>query len=111
MPSTSSPAGKSTFARAVDALCISRDDIAQALGLTAALLDAYLVGSAPVPAMTQLELVDVLKSHEALLGAVAGSLYEESMYRLERNTLDGDVGLDTNLALDPRHPGRRSDPS
>lgn len=83
MPANPDPGSESTFARAVDALCLSRDEIARALGLTRALLDAYTTGAEPIPSITQLELVDVLKSHEALLGAAAGSLYEEAMHRLE----------------------------
>jgi hypothetical protein len=78
---------KSTFARAVDALCMSREDIARALKLTPAVLDAFTAGTTPVPSMTQLELVDVLKAREAMLGAAAGSLYEETMYHLESSGL------------------------
>lgn len=91
MPASPDPGSKSTFARAVDALCLSREDIARALGLTPALLDAYTAGTEPVPSITQLELVDVLKSHEAMLGAAAGSLYEEAMHRLESSGLSHPV--------------------
>ena len=104
MPANPDLASKSTFARAVDALCLSRDEIARALGLTPVLLDAYTAGTEPVPSITQLELVDVLKSHEAMLGAAAGSLYEEAMHRLESSGLSHPV---SGREPPPPHPSSR----
>lgn len=95
-----SPERKSTFARAVDALCLSHEEIATALGLTPALLEAYASGTQPVPSISQLELVDVLKAREAMLGAAASSLYEEAMYRLESSGLATPI----NGGLDPPPP-------
>lgn len=87
MPSSPQPPLRSRFARAVEALCLSREDIARALDLTPAVLDAYATERLPVPPIVQLALVDLLKAHEALLGGAAGSLYDEAMYRLERSGL------------------------
>lgn len=105
MPANPDLGSKSTFARAVDALCLSREEIARALELTPALLDAYTAGTEPVPSITQLELVDVLKSHEAMLGAAAGSLYEEAMHRLESTGLSHPVS--GREPPPPPHPSSR----
>ena len=85
-PSPPSPV-KSRFTRAVEALCLTREEIARALKVTPALLDAYTEDREPIPPMVKLELVDLLKSHEAMLGSSAGSLYDEAMYRLESDGL------------------------
>jgi hypothetical protein len=87
MPSSSQPPVRSRFARAVEALCLSRQDIARALDLTPEALDAYTSERLPVPPMVQLALVELLKAHEAMIGGAAGSLYDEAMYRLERSGL------------------------
>jgi hypothetical protein len=87
MPPSPQSQIKSRFTRAVDALCLSREEIARALEITPDLLDAFIEDREPIPPMTKLELVDLLKSHEAMLGSAAGSLYDEAMYRLESDGL------------------------
>ena len=76
------------FRRGVDALCLSREDIARELGITESALDRFTTGADPVPPITQLKLVDVLKDHEARLGGAAGVLSEEAMLRLQASSTD-----------------------
>ena len=76
------------FRRGVDALCLSREDIARELGITEGMLERFAAGADPVPPITQLKLVDVLKDHEARLGGAAGLLYEEAMLRLQASSAD-----------------------
>ena len=75
------------FRRAVDALCLSREQIARGLGVDTTALDEFVAGTRHIPPVLLLALVDLVKTHESRLGAAAAALYEQAMLRL---TLGGD---------------------
>ena len=89
------------FERAVDALCLSREQIARALDVDAATLDELVSGARPVPPVLLLALVDLVKTHESHLGAAAAALYEAAMLRL---TLSGDRAPAARATAPPPSP-------
>lgn len=85
-PSKGEPIGGiAAFNRAVDALCLSREEIARGLGVDPTLLAEYVSGARPVPPVLLLSLVDFVKAHESRLGAAAAALYEQAMLLLTRS--------------------------
>lgn len=84
MSSTLGESSLVAFRRAVDALCLSRVDIARNLGIDAAALESLVQGASPVPAGMNLALVDLLKAHEVTLEQAAGALFEHAMRGLTR---------------------------
>jgi hypothetical protein len=100
MRSDQGPDAHRTFERAVDALCLSREEIARELGITEAALERFTKGDESVPPVTQLRLVDVLKAHEVTLCGAAGVLYDEAMLRLMGSGSDG--ASSTRARVPPR---------
>jgi hypothetical protein len=95
------------FRHAVEALCLSRDDIARELHVSRELLDGFVDSGVPVPAITQLALVDVLKAHEARVGGAAGVLYEQAMRHLVAAGGQTDASSPPS-AHAPRPPGNQT---
>ena len=76
------------FRHAVSALCLSHEQIAAELGVSAPLLEAYERDERAVPPLLLLALVNVVKAHEVTLGAAASALFEEAMLRLTAEVAD-----------------------